>query len=159
MFRIASDLIATFKQVTPGWNIPLFAVVVSLVVTILLSLINIGSSVALQAIITLTISSLVSLYIITIGCVLLKRIHGEPLPYHRWTLGRYGAAVNAGALCFLAPIFVFSFFPLATPVVASTMNWSIVISSSIVVFATVYYFAFARHVYVPPVALVKRETE
>lgn len=127
--------------------------------TILLSLINIGSSVALQAIITLTISSLVSSYTITISCLLLKRIRGEPLPYRRWSLGRWGGVVNALALMFLAPIFVFSFFPLATPIVASTMNWSIVIYSSIIIFATGYYFAFARHVYIPPVALVKRDLE
>lgn len=87
----------------------------------------------------------------------MKRIRGEPLPARRWTLGRYGYAVNVCALMFLLPIFVFSFFPLATPVVASTMNWGIVLFSGIIIFATVYYFLYARHVYVPPVALVKRE--
>ena len=147
------------SQVTHGWNIPLNAVMVSLIVTVLLSLINIGSTVALQAIISLTISSLVSSYMITIGCVLLKRLRGEPLPYRRWSLGRYGLAINAASLCFLAPIFVFSFFPLATPVVAATMNWSIVIYSGVIIFAITYYFLYARHVYVPPVALVKRDLE
>ena len=87
----------------------------------------------------------------------MKRIRKEPLPARRWTLGRYGYAVNVCALMFLLPIFVFSFFPLATPVMASTMNWGIVLFSGIIIFATGYYFIYARHVYVPPVALVKRE--
>lgn len=142
---------------TPGWNIPLNAVLVSLVVTILLSLINIGSTAALNAIISLTITSLLSSYFLTISCVLVKRLRGQPLPPRRWSLGRYGLAINAAALCFLAPLFVFAFFPLATPVQPDTMNWSIVIYSSIILFATFYYFVFARHVYVPPVNLVKRD--
>lgn len=148
---------SVLSYVTPGWNIPLNAVMVSLVVTILLSLINIGSTVALNAIISLTITSLVSSYMITISCVLLKRLRREGLPARRWSLGRFGLAINLGALLFLMPIFVFAFFPLATPTEASTMNWSIVIFGGIIIFATCYYVAYARHVYVPPVALVKRE--
>lgn len=144
-------------QITPGWNIPINAVLISLLVTVLLSLINIGSTVALNAVVSLTVVSLIGSYMITISCVLLRRFHGPPLPPHRWSLGRYGAAINIAALCFLLPIFIFTFFPVATPVVASTMNWSIVLFGGIIIFATCYYFAFARHVYVPPVALVKRE--
>lgn len=49
------------------------------------------------------------------------------------------------------------FFPAATPVVPSTMNWGIVIYGGTVSFATIYYVAFGRFRYVPPVALVKRE--
>jgi amino acid transporter len=130
---------------------------VSLAITALLSLINIGSTVALTAIVSLTITSLMSSYIISISCVLLKRIRGQPLPYRRWSLGTWGMTVNIGALIFLCPVFVFSFFPLATPVTLTTMNWSIVMYGGIVIFATVYYFLGGRDKFVPPVALVKRE--
>lgn len=146
-------------KVTPGWNIPLNAVLVSLVVTICLSLINIGSTQALNAVVSLTIGALISSYIITIGCVLLKRIRGETLPPRRWTLGKWGGLVNTCALCYLLPIFVFCFFPVATPVTPQTMNWSVVIFSGIIMFATGYYVIYARHVYVPPVALVKRDEQ
>ena len=113
--------------------------------------------VALNAINSLTISALMSSYIITISCVLLKRIRGEPLPPHRWSLGRYGMAINIGALMFLAPLFVFAFFPLATPVVPSTMNWGILMFGGIIIFATIYYLIFGQSQYVPPVVLVKRD--
>lgn len=99
-----------------------------------------------------------SSYIITISCIIHKRVRGEPLPYHRWSLGRYGMAVNIGALAFLLPVFVFAFFPLATPVTIQTMNWSIVMYGGIILVATAYYFLGGRNKYVPPVALVKRET-
>lgn len=130
---------------------------VSLVVTILLSLINIGSSAALLAIVTLTISAMMSSYIITIGCVLLKRIRGEPLPPHRWTLGRFGMAINIGSLCFLCPVFVFAFFPLTSTVEPESMNWCAVMYGGILIIAVVYYVLQGRHHYIPPVALVKRE--
>ena len=130
---------------------------VSLAVTVLLSLINIGSTVALFAVVSLTIGSLMSSYIITISCVLLKRLRGEPLPPHRWTLGRFGLAVNIGALIFLLPAFVFAFFPLTAQVELSTMNWGVVMFGGIVIFATVFYLVQGRHQYIPPVVLVKRE--
>lgn len=130
---------------------------VSLVVTILLSLINIGSTTALLAIVTLTIGAMMSSYIITIGCVLLKRIRGEPLPPHKWTLGQYGMAINIGALCFLCPVFVFAFFPLTSRVDAETMNWCAVMYGGILIIAVVYYVFRGRHHYIPPVALVRRE--
>lgn len=130
---------------------------VSLVVTILLSMINIGSEVALNAVISLTITSLLSAYIISIGCVFLKRLRGEALPYHRWSLGRFGMAVNFGALAFLCPLFVFAFFPLSTDVTVETMNWSVAMYAGVVGLASFYYWVRGRHHFIPPVALVKRE--
>lgn len=120
-------------------------------------MINIGSSVALNAILSLTAVSVLTSYVISIGCVLLKRIRGEPLPARRWSLGRYGFAINVGSMCFLLPIYVFAFFPSATPVVATTVNWGVAIYGGMLVFAIGYYVVVGRFHYVPPVALVKRE--
>ncbi|KAN0082207.1 Amino acid permease domain containing protein [Elaphomyces granulatus] len=146
-----------FSYVTPGWNIPLNAVMVSLAVTVLLSLINIGSTVALGAIISLALTSLMSSYIISISCVIIKRLRGEPLPRRRWSLGKFGLPINIASLIFLMPMFVFSFFPLVTPVDTTTMNWSIVMYAGVIGFATGYYILYGRHKFIPPVALVKRD--
>lgn len=100
---------------------------------------------------------MMSSYMVTISCVLLKRIRGQPLPPCRWSLGRFGMAANIGSLCFLFPVFVFTFFPLATPVTATTMNWSSLMFCSIVLFATIYYLIYGRKQYIPPVLIVKRE--
>jgi amino acid transporter len=134
------------------------AVLVSLAVTILLSLINIGSTVALFAIVSLTITSLMTSYMITIGCLIIKRLRGQPLPPHRWTLGRYGLVVNIGALVFLIPLFIFAMFPVTAEVTPMTMNWSSVMYSGVITLATAYYFLLGgKDNYIPPVALVKRE--
>lgn len=130
---------------------------VSLAVTVLLSLINIGSTVGLLAIISLALTSLMSSYIISISCIVIKRLRGEPLPRRRWSLGKFGLPINIASLIFLMPLFVFSFFPLVTPVDTTTMNWSIVMYVAVIGFATGYYILYGRHKFIPPVALVKRD--
>lgn len=98
-----------------------------------------------------------SSYIISISCLVLKRIRGEPLPEHRWSLGKWGMAINIAALAYLCPVFVFAFFPLTSTVTPVTMNWSIVMYAGVIIFATAYYWLGGRHKFVAPVALVKRE--
>jgi hypothetical protein len=66
-------------------------------------------------------------------------------------------AINIGALCFLSVLFIFVFFPLATPVNATSMNWGIAMYGGIIILATLYYVIWGRKLYIPPVALVKRD--
>ncbi|KAK5130535.1 hypothetical protein LTR08_001965 [Meristemomyces frigidus] len=144
-------------RVSPGWNIPLRAVCVSLVVSSLLSLINIGSSTALNAINSLGGTSLLFSYFIAIGCLVWRRLYGAPLPPRRWSLGRYGLAINIVALLFVTPILFFYVWPLTHPVTAANMNWSSMMFFAVLVIAGIYYWLKARHVYTGPVMLVKRE--
>ncbi|KAK5046045.1 hypothetical protein LTR84_008502 [Exophiala bonariae] len=145
------------SQVSPGWNIPLRAVSVSVVVTSLLACINLGSSVALNAINSLGGVSILTSYYITIGCLVWRRLKGPPLPPRRWSLGRYGLIVNIAALLFLTPLWFFAFWPLATPVTAETMNWSSTMFGGTLIFAMIYYVVKARHEYTGPVLQVKRD--
>jgi amino acid transporter len=138
-------------------NIPLNAIIVSLVIVALVSLINIGSTVALNAINSITISSLMSSYILTIGCLIYRRLRGDPLPARRWSLGRYGMAVNIASMIFLFPMFVFAFFPIATPVEPDSMNWGCLLFGGVIIIAGVYYAVWGHKVYTPPVRLLKRE--
>ncbi|KAK3625758.1 hypothetical protein LTR22_023412 [Elasticomyces elasticus] len=144
-------------KISPGAKIPLNAIFVSLVIVVLVSLINLGSPVALNAINSVTISALMSSYILTIGCVLYRRLSGQPLPLRRWSLGRLGMAFNIASLVFLLPLFVFAFFPLATPVTPSSMNWGVVMFGGVVLGATIFYAVEGRKTYTPPVALLQRE--
>ncbi|KAL8934992.1 MAG: hypothetical protein Q9211_004937 [Gyalolechia sp. 1 TL-2023] len=147
------------RRVKPGWNIPLNALLVSLGFGIVISLINLGSAVALNAIVSLTISALISSYILSIGCLVSKRLRREPFPPSRFSLGKYGMAINLAALIFLVPFFFFVFFPTSTPVDAQTMNWNVSMFGGITVFATVYYVGGGRKVYRPPVLIQNRGIE
>ena len=144
------------SHVPPGWDVPVRALLVSLGFTIALSCINIGSTVALNAIVSLGVVGIISPYWISIFCVLLKRIRRQPLPPRRWTLGRFGFAVNLGALLFLTPLWFFSFWPVRTPVTAATMNWAVMMYVGIIIVAVTFYVFKARHVYVGPAMLTKR---
>ena len=96
------------SHVYPGQNIPLRAVLVSFSITALLSLINIGSDVALNAINSLAGVSVLSSYLISIGCLVWRRIYGAPLPPRQWSLGRFGLPINIAALCGATPLWFFA---------------------------------------------------
>ncbi len=138
-------------------KIPLRALVVSMIVTFTVSLINIGSATALNAIISLVIVSLLSSYYIAISCLVWRRLRGERLPERRWSLGKYGLAINITSLIFLASIYFFAFWPAATPVQPDTMNWAVVMYGGMMIWSLVYYVIWARHIYVGPVKDVKRD--
>jgi amino acid transporter len=87
--------------VHPRMHIPANAIGLTCIVTCLLALINIGSSVAFNAIISLQIVALMFSYTISITCVLYRRIkHPELLPNARWSLGRWGVPINVVGVCY-----------------------------------------------------------
>jgi choline transport protein len=130
----------------------------SFLVTAVLSLINLGSTVAIQAVASLSASLLLTSYMVSISTLLLRRYTGPSLPTRRWSLGRWGALVNIVALCFLCVFWVFSFFPATKVVTTTTMNWNCLMFAIIIVVAALYYLVKARHEYVGPVMLVKRDS-
>lgn len=71
------------------------AVLVSLAFCIVLSMVNIGSTAALNAFLAVDLAALLGSYSLSIGCLLLKRIRRQPLPPRKWTLGKWGAPINA----------------------------------------------------------------
>ncbi|RMZ87610.1 hypothetical protein DV736_g5158, partial [Chaetothyriales sp. CBS 134916] len=162
MWSFARDNAMPFSpmiaHVIPGWKIPLNSVLLTLLITSLLSLINIGSTVAFNAISSSSITSLLTTYIISITCVILRRIRGPALPPRRWSLGRFGLFVNIGSILFLVVIYIFVLFPISTPVTLQTMNWNCLIVGGTAIFAVFYYYGVGKKFYVGPVALVRRHT-
>lgn len=140
----------------PGWDIPVNSLIIVLVVSLLISALNFGSDVALNAIISLSNAALLFSYIISIGAIRLKRFRNEELLPCRWSLGRWGAVINDVALAFLVLSFVFSFFPETPMPGAAGMNWAVVIFAFVIVAAGINYWVNARRVYVAPVSLVKQ---
>ncbi|KAK5064929.1 hypothetical protein LTR84_000763 [Exophiala bonariae] len=144
------------SKVSHGWNIPLPAVIVSLTLSALLSLINIGSTVALNAITSLGAIAVLTSYLLTIGCCVHRRFAGPELPARRWSLGKFGLAINIAALLFLTPLIFFLTWPLYKDVTPETMNWSSVMLAGTLIIALIYYIVKGRKEYVGPVMYVKR---
>ena len=144
-------------QVRPGWEIPMNAMTVSLGFTVIVACIVIGSTTAYGTFVSLVNSGLLSSYMICIVCFLLRRrVRDKPLPRTRFSLGKYGPAINVIAITFLLVVWIFQFFPSAPHPTGTSMNWSIVIFGAVVVFFSVYYWVVARHTYEAPVVHVAR---
>lgn len=94
-----SDWLATIDR---RFEVPTNAILVTAAFGVLVSFLNIGSLVALEAIFSLTIVAFMATYLISIGCVALKRIRKQPLPPARWSLGRCGLLINCLALTYAA---------------------------------------------------------
>ena len=144
------------SHVEPKRQLPVNSIFFSCLCTCLLALINIGSNVAFNAIISLNLVTLMLTYSTSIGCVLLRRIrHPELLPKARWSLGRWGVPVNIGGLAYAIFAFFWCFWPNGTPVDLQSFNWAVVMFVGLGVISIVFYFVKGRHVYKGPVVLVE----
>ena len=137
-------------------QVPRNAIAVTCATTMLLSLINIGSSTAFHAIISLQVVALMSTYTVSIACVLYRRIrYPERIPKARWSLGRWGVPVNVVGLAYVFFTFFWAFWPTSTPVDAKNFNWSVVLFLGVFVICLVMYFVRGRKVYRGPVTDVR----
>ncbi|RFU31627.1 hypothetical protein B7463_g4724, partial [Scytalidium lignicola] len=147
---------AWISYVHPKLQVPVNSVTVTCLFTVLLSLINIGSDVAFNAIISLNLVSLMITYTISIGCVLYRRIyHPELLPKARWSLGKWGVLVNGCGFTYSIFAFFWCFWPNNTPIDAESFNWSLVMFVAVAMISTVDYFFRAKKVFKGPVSTVQ----
>ncbi|KAK3679100.1 hypothetical protein LTR37_021446 [Vermiconidia calcicola] len=146
-----------FSQVRSN-GVPTNSVFLTLTVTILLSLILIGSTAAFNIILSVGTTGLFTSYIVVIGTMLAKRLRrGERFPASKFDLGTFGIPINIGAICFLVVAFAFLFFPAAPDPSLADMNWAIVIYGAAILFAFSWYLAKGRHEYEGPVTYVRKD--
>ena len=136
-------------------NVPDNAVYLSSVGSGVICLINLGSTTAFNVVVSLTLLALLSTYMISIGCVLLKRIRKQELPPARWSLGRWGLPINAFAFVYSAFVIVFCCFPNSVPVTTSTANWAPLVWVGVIGVAASIYILHGSKFYTPPVAFVE----
>lgn len=91
-------LLTCSQQVDKRTHLPLNSILLSAVISMLLGLINIGSSVAFNAIVSLVVAAYFGSYMIPLAIVIYKRIRKEPLEMGPWNMGRWGLAVNLFAM-------------------------------------------------------------
>lgn len=138
-------------------------------VACLLGLINIGSSVALNGILSMAVSGMYLSYLI-VGAMLLhrrctgavsrssdasdlrKNVPGAQLvwgPFH--VPGIWGIMVNGYAVVHMTIVVFFSLWPTEIPVTVTNMNFSVVGTMGTILLALVYYVLRARKVYQGPI--------
>ncbi|KAJ5512918.1 Amino acid/polyamine transporter I [Penicillium fimorum] len=147
------------SEIDPKRKIPVNAIALSCIFSCLLSLINIGSDTAFNAIISLNTAALMYTYVTSITCVIWRKIwHPDTLPIRRWGMGRnWGLAVNIIGLCYSVFAMFWSFWPGELPVTAENFNWSVVIFGAVFILSLIMYFVKGRKEYSGPAVDVKRE--
>ncbi|GMK58357.1 hypothetical protein CspeluHIS016_0503890 [Cutaneotrichosporon spelunceum] len=123
-------------------HVPFNALVFVTVWVVVFALIYLGSTVALNAIMSSAIFFLQLSYAVPIGLLLW---HGEAaLAEHRpergWSLGRYRRAINVSALVFLAVTSVVFLLPPFRPVNAENMNYAVVVFVIVLAMCGVAWF-------------------
>ena len=131
--------------------LPLRSIGFCAIVSAIIGLINIGSTVAFNAIVSLTIAGLFISYLTAIVLMILKRVKRETIEVGPWWLGWAGLPINVLSACFLIISVLFSFFPPATPVTLMTMNWSCLMWGGSTLIGLVYYAVLGRKIYNGPV--------
>ncbi|KAF2792521.1 amino acid transporter [Melanomma pulvis-pyrius CBS 109.77] len=138
--------------VHPRMKIPIVSIGVTVTVSCLLSLINIGSATVFNAIVSLTVAGFFGSYLLPFSLLLYTRVkHPETLAFGPWRLGKWGVAVNLTAILGSILVMFFSFWPTVVPINANNMNWSCVLWGGVVIFAALFWVAHGRRVFKGPV--------
>ncbi|KAF7520508.1 hypothetical protein PCG10_009153 [Penicillium crustosum] len=145
------------SRVDPHRRIPVRAIALSCMISGLLSLINIGSQVAFNAIISLNVAALMYTYAVSISCVIYRKIVcPETLPPRRWSLGTFGLAINITGLLYVLFALFWSFWPPSPFPSARDFNWSVVIFVAVFIVSLLMYAFQGRRHYVGPVVTVQQ---
>jgi choline transport protein len=137
--------------------LPINAMVTSLVILVVVALLNFGGTQVFNSIMGLMTGAVGLTYALSIGCVLWRRVCGPPLPPARWSLGRWGVAINVVAFVYEVFSTIISFFPLVAKVDAKQMNWGIAMFGGVAIICIANYCIHARHVYRGPVVAVHKD--
>ena len=135
----------------PRSALPLYSIGVTATISLLLALINIGSSAAFSAIVSLSVASVLASYTMPIVLILRRRLLGEPIRLGPWSLGRWGMMANILGLMYAIFAFFFSFWPQAKQVDAESMNWACLVWGFAMLFCGFWYVVRARHFYHGPI--------
>ena len=124
----------------PGLKIPLRALGLLSILCALLAIINIGSTTAFYAVLSLTTLALYLSYLPPILFLLIRKLEGRHPTYGPFTLGRWGIPINLFAIIYGAFIVIWLPFPTMLPLTKNTMNYASPVWIACVLLALVDWF-------------------
>jgi choline transport protein len=130
-------------------KLPVWSLALSFVITLLLSLINVASATAFNAVISLMVASYLASYLLPIALLGWKKWTKQELQMGRWHMGRFGLAINITAVVWTTIVFVFSFWPNSSSVTLQTMNWAVLLWGGTFVLGCLLYIRQRRCFKIP----------
>jgi choline transport protein len=144
-----------FVRVHPKLKIPINALCFVAVFLCLLALINIGSSTAFNAFISLPALALYISYFFPIFFLFWRRLSSStasPIPWGPFNLGKFGPYINLGAMSYIIFVLVWMPFPGSLPVNGSNMNYAGPIVGAVIVAAVLDWCINGRKRFRVPVS-------
>ncbi|KAK3613875.1 hypothetical protein LTR22_027980 [Elasticomyces elasticus] len=154
LFSFARDQGVPFwkylSQVSEKSHVPVRAIAATVSVTIGLSVMLTGSSLAFNIIASLGGVAILGSYLVSVSALVYQRLCGSKLPRTDFSLGRYGLPINLATIVFDLFAFIMIFFPAGPNPTVETMNWACLIFMVVVAFALGCYFTRMKNVYRSP---------
>ncbi|KAI0181614.1 amino acid transporter [Hypoxylon sp. FL1284] len=145
----AIPLARLWAKVDERHGTPIWALGLTTIIEMLLGLINLGSSSAFLAFVSVGVISLAVSYGIPIAISLFHK--RKEVNSARWTMGKYlGLVVNLLASAWIAFEVVLFSMPTALPVTEVSMNYAIVVFVGFMALSAIWYGIYARKVYRGP---------
>jgi amino acid permease (GABA permease) len=135
-----------WKQVNPRTGTPTNSIWLCVVISTLLVLPSLWNTTAYLA---ATSIAVIGLYIAYVAPVFLRR-RNRDFQRGPWHLGRWSALVGWVAIAWVIAICILFVLPTASPITATTFNYTIVAVLVVVGLATVWWLASARHWFTGP---------
>lgn len=149
----------------------------TMIVAILLSFIGLGSAVAFNNAVSLSINGLYASYLIGNALLLYRRVTGGIKPYSPddktitntidaeyltwgpWRIPEpFGTIVNIFGCIYLFTMLVFSFWPIGNHPGPAEMNYSSLMCGAVAIFSVVYYLCWGNRTYTGPVIELRAVT-
>ncbi|KAF2642471.1 amino acid transporter [Massarina eburnea CBS 473.64] len=129
-------------DITKG--LPVHALYVTTIMAGIFCAFRIGGAYAFENTISLYVLSILSTYMMAIGCLIYARCSpSKTLPHRRFTLGRYGFVINIFAFFYCFSLMLFACLPTKLPITARNSNWAPLVWVTIIIYSAV---AFKFHV-------------
>jgi amino acid transporter len=143
----------TFSYVHPTLKMPLNALILIGVCLFLLAIVNIASSTAFNALISLPTLALYLSYFFPILFLFIRKLtRSMPIPYGPFKLGRWGIPINIGAICYLLFTMIWIPFPIMLPVTRDNMNYAGPVLGAVLLCAVADWCISGRKRFKVPVA-------
>lgn len=151
----------TLSKVDEKRGVPTISVIVSTVLLAFLGLLNIASTTAFNAILSLGVVGLYVSYLLPVMLIFYQRLKTPHLlDYGPFKLGRWGLLVNVVSIVYTIFTSIFLLFPPYQPVSATNLNYAPVVLGGVLVVSVVYWFCYGRRYYDGPVVeLIAARTE
>lgn len=154
-FQLMSIAIPGYKYLAKldgKTQLPTRSTLATSTVLIILGFVNIGSTTAFNAIISLAVLGLHVSYLVPVVLMLWHRLSSRrtSLSYGPWQLGRLGVPINIVSVVYLSYTTIFMVFPPYQPVTAENMNYSSLILGAVLISSAVYWVWKGRREYTGP---------